>query len=762
MMHVGGGGMCYAFPSGPPHGGHMIQDSKSIVAAIALLMILSVGVVCISDDAQASVSDADTFNSAITSDNFNIKLTSNITLSPTIINKTGTIDLNGHSISSDSNGITQDQSLITIENATVTVTDNSTNTAGKITANVNNGGNPNGTSVIKLNSGATLILSGGTIGSNNTWNAATGQSPTYTIQSNPANDSKIVINGGNIVSRNVGIQLSSTNIAQNSTSVGNDGIRFIMTGGSISATNTGIAVTGADGRISISSGSVSTTATSGNAININNNTSHFIFFDISGGSFTGNIASTDDDLVITGGTFSTNPTQHLSDGFAATDSNGTYTVSKTSDAAQIGSTTYATLAAAANAANSGDTITLLRDAEKTPVSIRSGVSVETNGHTYYSKILVTSNDGTPVTSLYSSDGYYDTMTQALRAAKSIGNADLYIAQDSKVVANSNHPLVMSSVTIHGNGSEMVYSIKHPTMEATLSIESGGYSLENDISLTISDMVNPSVWGERTSQNTLDLTITDCEFNGNVNGRGRVYLSGDVGESNYTITGCKFTGNGASDDYIAISTSNTGNITIADCEFTDINRPISISIDSTSGSSSITIRDTTFTDCVGNDEDDQSYLAPIFISNEGGAEVSMTVDSCNFLYNDATSPRGDILIGTGKEGYSSYEVSTFITGTDAEITVQQPGAFDENGNIIDSSKTTSLRSVADRDMTVHSDGSYDDGSATPSPGWDDDDYPPIPPMAYEDSDDDATTVVACAAAAVVAALMAAFLILDRKR
>ena len=744
----------------------MIHNSKGVILSIALLIVLSVGIISIGDEAQASVSDANSFHSAISTDNFNIQLTSDISLSPTTINKSGTIDLNGHSITSDTNGLTQNQSLITIEGASVSITDSSSTSCGKITANVNNGQNASGTSVIKLGYGGSLTLLKGTIGSNNEWNSTTGQSPTCTILSDPANNSKIVISDGNIVSRNVGIQLSNTSIVQNSTSIGNDGVRVEIGGGSINAKNTGIAVTGADGSISVSGGSISVTSTSGDVVNVNNNSSHFIFIDISAGSFTGDITSNDDDIVITGGTFGSDPTSYLSEGFTATLSTGSYSVSSTESAAQIGNNGYPTLAAAADAAVPGDVIELLRDAEKIPVAIKPSVSVETNGYTYYGKIRVTSEDGTPVTNLYSDDGYYDSMTQALRAAKSVGVADLYLAPSSKVVANANHPLVMSSVNIHGNSSEMVHSINHPTLEATLSIENG-YTLEDDIALTISDMINPSVWGTRSSQHTFDLTITDCEFNGEVNGRGRIYLSGDAGQSNYTISGCKFTGNGADDDYIAISTSNTGNVTISDCEFTDINRPISISIDSVSGVSSITIKDTVFTDCVGNSEDDQSYLAPIYISNQGGASVSMNIDSCGFFYNDATPPRGDILIGTGKDGDPNHEVSTRITNTVADITVQQPGAYDENGNFVDPSKIASLASDADMDLTVYSDGTYQDSSSSvpPYPWWDDDDdyIPPIVPAQPSDSgDDNTTTIVACAAAAVVAALMAAFLILDRKR
>ena len=85
--------------------------------------------------------------------------------------------------------------------------------------------------------------------------------------------------------------------------------------------------------------------------------------DIMGGSFTkgtANFANGNTHPTIYGGTFDFNPTADVAEGYAATDNgNGTWTVS--SAVAQIGNVQYATLQAAFNAAQNGDTITLLAD-----------------------------------------------------------------------------------------------------------------------------------------------------------------------------------------------------------------------------------------------------------------------------------------------------------------------------------------------------------------------------------------------------------------
>ena len=91
-------------------------------------------------------------------------------------------------------------------------------------------------------------------------------------------------------------------------------------------------------------------------------------------------------LSITGGTFSSDPSEYVAEGYiTAENSNGTYTVEELGEdnsVAKIGSTYYATLAGAVKAAKTGDTVTLLADTtDNSTITISSKtVTIDLNGH----------------------------------------------------------------------------------------------------------------------------------------------------------------------------------------------------------------------------------------------------------------------------------------------------------------------------------------------------------------------------------------------
>lgn len=66
---------------------------------------------------------------------------------------------------------------------------------------------------------------------------------------------------------------------------------------------------------------------------------------------------------IFGGTFSSDPTAYLKDGYGTTQADENWTVTATKPVAQIGDKQYASLEDAINAASSGDTITMLQNAK---------------------------------------------------------------------------------------------------------------------------------------------------------------------------------------------------------------------------------------------------------------------------------------------------------------------------------------------------------------------------------------------------------------
>ena len=91
-------------------------------------------------------------------------------------------------------------------------------------------------------------------------------------------------------------------------------------------------------------------------------------------------------LKVTGGTFSSDPSAYVAEGYGVKNENGVYTV--TEPAAAINNKKYATLAAAINAAQSGETVKLLRDAIGSGISTpdqgtsRESLTIDFDGHTY--------------------------------------------------------------------------------------------------------------------------------------------------------------------------------------------------------------------------------------------------------------------------------------------------------------------------------------------------------------------------------------------
>ena len=132
---------------------------------------------------------------------------------------------------------------------------------------------------------------------------------------------------------------------------------------------------------------------------------------------------------ITDGTYSSDPSDLLAEGYSAEAGQGMYTI--VTPAAEAGGVKYATLAAAINAADSGETVTLLRDATGSGISTpdhgesRESLTIDFGGHTY-----TVENPGV---------GSKGTETQAMHWGSTLGkitlkNGTLNVAQGATDVA----------------------------------------------------------------------------------------------------------------------------------------------------------------------------------------------------------------------------------------------------------------------------------------------------------------------------------------
>ena len=150
-------------------------------------------------------------------------------------------------------------------------------------------------------------------------------------------------------------------------------------------------------------------------------------------------------------------------------------------------------------------------------------------------------------------------------------------------------------------------------------------------------------------------------------------------------------------------------------------------------------------------------------------MNVMISGCSFFYNDGESKNGDVLIGDGRSGKVSGDVTVRISNTSAEVQYQSPGYYgdeDDNYSIADESMMAS-RTVAEDEILTSVGNDVTIEAVEPErpfipPIDDEDDYIPPAFVVTEEPEDDTTAIVACAAAAAVAAIMAVFLIIDRKR
>ena len=85
---------------------------------------------------------------------------------------------------------------------------------------------------------------------------------------------------------------------------------------------------------------------------------------------------------------------------------------------------------------------------------------------------------------------------------------------------------------------------------------------------------------------------------------------------------------------------------------------------------------------------KTYSAPIRIVAQDGATSNLTVNNATFTYTGVNkSCNGDILLGDGQASAAGTQGKTTlaITGTNANVSVQQKGHYDANGDVTNPEK-----------------------------------------------------------------------------
>ena len=253
------------------------------------------------------------------------------------------------------------------------------------------------------------------------------------------------------------------------------------------------------------------------------------------------------------------------------------------------------------------------------------------------------------------------------------NGATLVCEAEKLIPNGgNHITIQRSVTIEGNGATLVCTATGDG-QADFAIEMYG-DLVGHTTIVINNLKNAAVWGTRTTNYDLYVTLNNCDSNIDIeNSSQRVYMTGgaDKGKNYITIKNCDFASPTAGP--CAVYSNHAGSVTVEDCSFTNISEPINLN-NKSAGTQTVTVSGTTFTDCGLGTSSDATWAAPIRVLCANAAGTSdLSVDACTFTYSEGkASCNGDILLGDGREGKESYPVQASVTGTDAEIQVQVPG------------------------------------------------------------------------------------------
>ena len=308
--------------------------------------------------------------------------------------------------------------------------------------------------------------------------------------------------------------------------------------------------------------------------------------------------------------------------------------------------------------------------------------------------------------------YAAKLTDALTAAYKANAGDITIVcRPGADVGTMTHGHVADNITIYGNnaylsGGECDLEVDTYKFSRTTGAQANdGESLMKDITINAYELDNLGVWGQRNTSHTINVNLTDCDgkaFDG-VKNPQRVYISNNSGVTssvnNITLTGCNFlTAN------TAVYSNANGTIIVDGCSFTGSKAPVNINHDG-DGAVTVEVKNSTFTNC-GDKGEWKNFAAPIRFVNSGSGTMETTVDSCTF---DSTVGRnGDILIGDGRAGKVSNDLSLTVKNTYGWVQAQKPGRYD--GNKVDTKKrvetevekdvglTTSVKSAFIKDTT----------------------------------------------------------------
>lgn len=288
-------------------------------------------------------------------------------------------------------------------------------------------------------------------------------------------------------------------------------------------------------------------------------------------------------------------------------------------------------------------------------------------------------------------GQTATLKEALKAAYMANEGDItIICRPNSDVGEMTHGHVADNITIIGNGAfissgECDLEVDRYRYDRTTGkqVKSGGAYLDKDITITASNLYNLGVWGERHTNHTVNINLTNCdskEISGEVNVQ-RVYISGATGVNNITVTGCDFLTKAT-----ALYSNADGTVVIDNCTFKGGQVPVNFN-HKADGRQIVTVKNSTFTNC-GDAGEWSAFAAPVRFVNSGNGSLDATIENNTFTGTVGTN--GDILLGDQRDGQSSFNVNAKIV-TKQDVTVKSGN--NENQSTFEVKANTSVKANA---------------------------------------------------------------------
>lgn len=269
-------------------------------------------------------------------------------------------------------------------------------------------------------------------------------------------------------------------------------------------------------------------------------------------------------------------------------------------------------------------------------------------------------------------GQTPTLAEALKAAyMAKGDITITCRPDSDV-GSLTHGHVADNITIIGNGAYIsggecdlevdTYQFNRAT---GVQDENNGAYLEKDITITASNLYNLGVWGQRHTNHTVNIKLTNCDGKAPVNLQ-RVYISGTAGVNNITVTGCDFLTKAT-----ALYSNADGTVVIDNCTFKGGQVPVNFN-HKADGTQTVTVKNSTFTNC-GDTGDWRAFAAPVRFVNSGNGSLNATIE--NNTFTGTVGNNGDILLGDYRDGETSNNFTATIT-PNGTTKVRNSGIKDE--------------------------------------------------------------------------------------